>query len=55
LVERCDQHWGDVIGTTYNMNHVDAINHIFGIHHLFETDPLTLYKNQAMRLKSVGL
>lgn len=55
LVERCDQHWGDVIGTTYNMNHVDAINHIFGIHHLFETDPLTLYKNQAKRLKSAGL
>jgi len=20
LVERCDQHWGDVLGTTYNMN-----------------------------------
>ncbi|MFQ3171683.1 MAG: triacylglycerol lipase [Oleispira sp.] len=55
LVERCDQHWGDVIGTTYNMNHLDAVNHIFGIHHLFETDPLTLYKNQAKRLKSAGL
>ncbi len=55
LVERCDQHWGDVIGTRYNMNHVDAINHVFGIHHLFETDPKTLYKNQASRLKSAGL
>ncbi len=55
LVERCDQHWGDVIGTRYNMNHLDAVNHIFGIHHLFETDPLTLYKNQASRLKSAGL
>ena len=55
LVERCDQHWGDVIGTTYNMNHLDAVNHLFGIHHLFETDPLTLYKNQAKRLKTAGL
>lgn len=55
LVERCDQHWGDVIGTRYNMNHVDVMNHIFGIHHLFETDPVTLYKNQASRLKSAGL
>jgi triacylglycerol lipase len=55
LVERCDQHWGDVIGTRYNMNHLDAVNHIFGLHHLFETDPLTLYKNQAVRLKSAGL
>lgn len=55
LVERCDQHWGQVLGTGYNMNHLDAVNHIFGIHHLFETDPLTLYKNQAVRLKSAGL
>lgn len=55
LVERCDQHWGDSLGSRYNMNHLDAVNHIFGIHHLFETDPLTLYKNQAKRLKSAGL
>lgn len=55
LVERCDQHWGDVIGSRYNINHIDAVNQIFGIHHLFETDPLTLYKNQASRLKSLGL
>jgi triacylglycerol lipase len=55
LVERCDQHWGEVIGTKYSLNHMDAVNHIFGIHHLFETDPLTLYKNQAIRLKAAGL
>lgn len=55
LVGRCAQHWGDVISSNYNMNHLDAMNHIFGLHHLFETDPLTLYKNQASRLKSVGL
>ncbi|MFT7186007.1 MAG: triacylglycerol lipase [Pseudohongiellaceae bacterium] len=55
LVERCDQHWGDVISTRYNMNHLDAVNHIFGIHNIWETDPLTLYKNQAVRLKRRGL
>lgn len=55
LVERCDQHWGDVIGTRYNMNHADAVNHLFGITHLFETDPITLYENQAVRLKRAGL
>ncbi len=55
LVERCDQHWGTVLGTTYNINHGDAVNHLFGIHHLFETDPLTLYKNHAVRLKGMGL
>lgn len=55
LVERCDQHWGDVISTRYNMNHVDVMNHIFGLHDLFETDPLTVYKNHASRLKRAGL
>jgi triacylglycerol lipase len=55
LVERCDQHWGKVIGTGYSMNHMDAVNQVFGIHHLFETDPITLYENQAVRLKSAGL
>ncbi len=55
LVERCDQHWGKVIGTNYNMNHMDAVNQVFGIHHIFETDPLTLYENHAVRLKSKGL
>lgn len=55
LVGRCAQHWGDVISSGYNMNHLDAVNQVFGLHHLFETDPLTLYKNQASRLKSAGL
>ena len=55
LVERCDQHWGDVIGTRYNINHADTVNHLFGIHHLFETDPITLYENQAVRLKAANL
>ncbi len=55
LVGRCAQNWGDVLGNTYNMNHLDTVNLFFGIHHLFETDPLTLYKNQAVRLKSQGL
>ena len=55
LVERCDQHWGNVLGTDYNMNHVDAINHLFGVVNLFETNPLTLFKNHAVRLKGLGL
>ncbi len=55
LVGRCAQHWGKSLGNTYNMNHLDTVNLFFGIHHLFETDPLTLYKNHATRLKNKGL
>lgn len=55
LVGRCAQRWGQVIGSDYHMNHLDTVNLLFGIHSLFETDPLTLYKNHAMRLKAAGL
>ncbi len=55
LVPSCRMRWGKVISTNYKMNHADTINHLFGLHHLFEIDPLTLYKNHAIRLKSKGL
>ncbi|MGY0216543.1 lipase family alpha/beta hydrolase [Endozoicomonadaceae bacterium StTr2] len=55
LVERCDQHWGQVIRSDYAMNHADAINHLFGLHGLFNTDPLAVYEQHAARLKGLGL
>ncbi len=50
----CSAKWGRDLGS-YKMNHVDTINQILGFHHLFEVDPITLYKNQASRLKGLGL
>jgi len=44
-----------VIRDNYKMNHVDEINHFFGLVNLFETDPVTLYRQQANRLKNAGL
>jgi triacylglycerol lipase len=55
LVSSCSSHLGYVIKNNYRMNHIDEINHIFGIHHLFETDPITLYRTHANRLKNRGL
>ena len=54
LVASCSTHLGYVIRDNYRMNHFDEVNHSFGIHHLFETDPLTLYRQQANRLKNMG-
>ncbi|MGL6166583.1 MAG: lipase, partial [Aeromonas veronii] len=51
----CSSHLGKVIGTDYRMNHLDEVNQSFGIHHLFETDPVTLYRQHANRLKELGL
>jgi triacylglycerol lipase len=55
MVGVCSTHLGKVIRTDYKMNHLDEINQMFGIHHLFETDPKTLYRQHANRLKLQGL
>lgn len=55
LVASCDSNLGMVIRNDYKMNHADEVNQLFGIHHLFETDPLTLFRYQANRLKNAGL
>lgn len=55
LVGTCSAHLGKVIRDDYKMNHLDEINGLLGIHHLFETDPVTLYRQHANRLKLQGL
>lgn len=55
LVGVCSAHLGKVIRDDYKMNHLDEINGLLGIHHLFETDPVTLYRQHANRLKLQGL
>jgi triacylglycerol lipase len=55
MVGVCSTHLGKVIRDDYKMNHLDEINQMFGIHHLFETDPKTLYRQHANRLKLQGL
>lgn len=55
LVGTCSAHLGKVIRDDYRMNHLDEINGLLGIHDLFETDPATLYRQHANRLKLQGL
>jgi triacylglycerol lipase len=55
LVGQCGSHLGTVIRDNYGMNHVDAINHLFGLVNIFETSPVTVFRNQANRLKTAGL
>lgn len=55
LVSSCSSHLGKVLKDNYRMNHIDEVNHTFGIHHLFETDPITVYRQQANRLRNLGL
>ncbi|AUH50780.1 lipase [Chromobacterium sp. ATCC 53434] len=55
LVAVCSAHLGQVIRDDYKMNHVNEINQSFGLVSLFEVSPVTLYRQQANRLKNAGL
>ena len=55
LVGRCSSHLGMVIRDNYRMNHLDEVNHVLGLTNLLETNPLTIYRQHANRLKNAGL
>ncbi|MBS7660693.1 triacylglycerol lipase [Pseudomonas lalucatii] len=55
LVGRCSSHLGKVIRDDYLMNHLDEVNQTFGLTSWFETDPVTVYRQHANRLKNDGL
>jgi triacylglycerol lipase len=55
LVGACSSHLGRVIRDDYRMNHLDEVNQAFGLTDLFETDPVTLFRQHANRLQQVGL
>lgn len=55
LVGNCSTHLGKVIRDDYAMNHMDEVNHTIGLVNIFETNPVTLYRQHANRLKNAGL
>ena len=55
LVASCSTRLGRVIRDDYAMNHMDEVNQTIGLINLFETNPVTLYRQQANRLKNLGL
>lgn len=55
LVSRCSSHLGQVIRDDYSMNHLDEVNQLIGLVNIFETNPKTVYRQQANRLKNLGL
>jgi len=55
LVGRCSSHLGWVIRDNYLMDHLDEVNQLFGLVSPFETSPVSLFRQQANRLKNAGL
>ena len=55
LVSSCSSRLGRVIRDDYAINHLDEVNQTVGLTNLFETSPVTLFRQQANRLKNAGL
>jgi triacylglycerol lipase len=55
FTERCSSHLGMVIRDDYRMNHLDEVNQFLGLSSIFETSPVSVYRQQANRLKLAGL
>jgi len=54
LVGKCASHLGQVLRDNYGMNHLDEVNQLFGLVNIFETNPVSVYRAQANRLKNSG-
>ena len=55
VVGVCSNHFGRVLRDDYKMNHIDINNHVLGLVSIFDTNPKTVFKNHANRLKKMGL
>jgi triacylglycerol lipase len=55
LVGKCSSHLGQVIRDDYKMNHLDEVNQLFGITAPFSTNPKSVFRSHANRLKNLGL
>jgi triacylglycerol lipase len=55
LVGRCSSHLGKVVRDNYRMNHLDEVNQFIGLTSLFETSPVSVYRQHANRLKNDSL
>ena len=54
LVSACSSRLGKHLGD-YRQNHLDEVNQVVGLRDWFSVDPVTLYRQQANRLKLLGL
>jgi triacylglycerol lipase len=55
VVSRCSSRWGKVLRDDYGWNHLDEVNHTFGLRSIFSSDPVSVYRAHANRLKNLGL
>jgi triacylglycerol lipase len=55
LVGRCSSHFGAVIRDDYFQNHLDEVNQVLGLTSPFAVSPVSVFRQQANRLRNAGL
>lgn len=55
LVARCSNHFGHSLRDDYFQNHYDGVNQVLGLVSHVGTDPVTIFRVHANRLKNLGL
>lgn len=55
LVGQCSSHLGLVLRDNYGWNHLDEVNQLFGLRGLFSSNPVSVLRAHANRLKLAGL
>jgi triacylglycerol lipase len=55
LVGRCSSHLGVVLRDDYGWNHLDEVNQVFGLTSWFASNPKSVLRTHANRLKNAGL
>ena len=55
LVGQCSSHLGKVIRDNYRMDHFDEVNQALGLVSILDTNPKTVFRQHANRLKNAGL
>lgn len=55
VIGACASHLGQVIRDNYRFNHLDETNMFFGLGNIFETSPITLFRQHANRLRNMGV
>ena len=55
LVGQCSSHLGRVIRNDYAQNHLDEVNQVSGMVYLFSSNPISVFRAHANRLRNLGL
>lgn len=55
MVPQCSTHLGTVVRDDYYQNHANEVNQVLGLTYVFAASPVTQYRDQANRLKNLGL